>query len=86
MEKLDANVSFYSIVIESCEEGGYFAHCPVLQGCHAEGETYGEVIDNIRDVIKSHCELRRKHKELASFVKIKSLSDLNITIPVPVSN
>ena len=86
MEKLDENISLYSIVIETCEEGGYFASCPVLQGCHAEGETYGEVIDNIRDVIKAHCELREKHKELTSFIKIKSLVDLNIVIPVPIWN
>jgi predicted RNase H-like HicB family nuclease len=26
----------------------------VLQGCHAEGESYAEVIENIEDVIKAH--------------------------------
>lgn len=66
MEKLNKNASFYSIVIEPCEGGGYFASCPVLQGCHAEGETYGEAIDNIHDVIKVHLLLRKKHKELVS--------------------
>lgn len=86
MEKLNANISFYSIVIEACEEDGYFAYCPILQGCHAEGKTYGEVIDNIRDVIKAHLELRRKYKELTSFIKVKSRSDINIQIPVPVGN
>jgi len=54
-------ISLYPIHIEPCEEGGYFAHCPTLQGCHAEGETLGEVIDNIHDVIKVHVELRKKH-------------------------
>lgn len=86
MEKLNKNISFYSIIIETCEEGGYFAYCPTLQGCHAEGETYGEVIDNTREVIEAHLELRKKHKELVSFVKIKNMSDMNIQIPVPVRN
>jgi len=30
--------------------------------------------------------LRKKHKELVSFVKIKNMSDMNIQIPVPVRN
>jgi predicted RNase H-like HicB family nuclease len=68
MERLNKEASFFSIVIEPCEEGGYFASCPVLQGCHAEGETYGEAIDNIHDVIKVHLLLRKKHKELVSSV------------------
>ncbi|MEK7134455.1 MAG: type II toxin-antitoxin system HicB family antitoxin [Patescibacteria group bacterium] len=86
MEKLNTSTSFYSIVIEACEEGGYFAYCPILQGCHAEGKTYGEVIDHIRDVIKVHLALRKKHKELISFIKVKNRSDINIQIPVPVGN
>ena len=48
-----STISVYPVVIEPHEEGGYFAYCPLLQGCHAEGETYGEALDNIRDVIKA---------------------------------
>ncbi len=84
MENSIHQIYFYPIVIESCEEGGYFAYCPILQGCHAEGKTYGETIDNIRDVIKVHIELRKKHHELISFVEVKKRSDINIQIPVPV--
>ena len=86
MEKLNKNISFYSIVIEACEEGGYFAYCPVLQGCHAEGETYGVAIDNVREVIEAHLELRKKHKEPVSSIKVKNRFDMNIQIPVPVWN
>ena len=46
------------VIIEPCEEGGYFATCPCLQGCHAEGETYLEALENIQDVIKIHLESR----------------------------
>ncbi|MBZ1348610.1 MAG: type II toxin-antitoxin system HicB family antitoxin [Candidatus Nealsonbacteria bacterium] len=86
MEKLTNQTYFYSIIIEPCEEGGYFAHCPLLQGCHAEGKTYGETIDNIRDVINAHIKLRKKYKEIIPFIKIKKQSDINIQIPVPVGN
>ena len=86
MEKLTNQTYFYPIIIESCEEGGYFTYCPLFQGCHAEGKTYGEAIDNIRDVINVHIKLRKKHKEIIPFIKVKKQSDINIQIPVPVGN
>jgi predicted RNase H-like HicB family nuclease len=38
------------IEIELLEEGGYLASCPAIQGCHAEGRTIGEAIDNLQSV------------------------------------
>jgi len=43
------------IVIEKDEEG-YFEYCPALQGCYTQGETYEEVIENIKDGIRLHFE------------------------------
>jgi len=45
------------IKIERLEEGGYLAHCPAIQGCHAEGHTIGEAIDNLRSVAQAIYEL-----------------------------
>ena len=41
----------FTVIVEPCEEGGFFAHCPVLPGCHVEGETYEEAITEIRHSI-----------------------------------
>jgi len=57
-QKLNSLI-LYPITIEPHEEGEYFASCPLFQGCHAEGETVGKAIDNIRDVIRVHIEARR---------------------------
>jgi len=43
--------------IEPLEEGGYLAICPILQGCHAEGETIAEAIENVEDVAHNLIEL-----------------------------
>lgn len=43
--------TLFPIVVECMEEGGYYAECPLLQGCHVEGDTYIEVIENIQDAI-----------------------------------
>lgn len=57
------------VIIEPCDEGGYFAICPALQGCHAEGETYLEALENIQDIIKIHLESRAELGTLTSDLK-----------------
>ena len=84
MSKSVKQTLIFPINIEPCEEGGFFADCPVLQGCHAEGETYGEAIDNITDVIKAHVEIKRKHGEIIPFVKVGKLTDISVQFPLPV--
>ena len=52
----------YPIVIEYLAEGGYYAECPVLPGCHVEANTYAEAVENLEDAIRifldSYRELR----------------------------
>ena len=72
------------MVIESCEEGGFFVDCPVLQGCHAEGDSYAEAIENIEDVIKAHVAIRRKHKEFIPGVMLKKQQEINFSLPILV--
>lgn len=45
------------VEIQPLEEGGYLAICPIIQGCHAEGKTIAEALDNIEDVAKILLEL-----------------------------
>ncbi len=51
------NVYKFSVVIER-DADGYFALCPELQGCYTQGDTYEEVLDNIKDAIHLHVEDR----------------------------
>ncbi|MDP2935620.1 MAG: type II toxin-antitoxin system HicB family antitoxin [Dehalococcoidia bacterium] len=46
--------------IEELEEGGYLATCPVLNGCHAEGETIAEAIENIQEAARLVIEFRQE--------------------------
>lgn len=47
----------FSVIIEK-DEDGYVASCNELQGCYTQGETYEEVIENIKDAIQLHIEDR----------------------------
>jgi predicted RNase H-like HicB family nuclease len=52
----------FSVVIER-DKDGYFAFCPELQGCYSQGDTYEEVLENIRDAIQLHLEDRLESGE-----------------------
>lgn len=43
----------FTIIVEHCEEGGYFATCPSLPGCLVQGETYEETVAEMKTSIKS---------------------------------
>ncbi|MHC1577664.1 HicB family protein [ANME-1 cluster archaeon ex4572_4] len=74
------------VIIDPCEEGGYFATCPALQGCHAEGETYLEALENIQDVIKIHLESRAELGMLppdqAEVVSVLDTFKVELMVPV----
>ena len=38
-------------------EGGVSVSCPELPGCHSQGATINEALENIRDAIQGYLEL-----------------------------
>jgi predicted RNase H-like HicB family nuclease len=44
-----------SVIVEKDEEG-YFAYCPQLKGCHTQGETLEEALQNIRECVDLYLE------------------------------
>jgi len=84
MKKKTEKIILYPVNIEPCKEGGYFASCSFLQGCHAEGDTYTDVIRNIEDVIKKHIEIRKKHNEFIPSVTINNKKGVNVSFPILV--
>ena len=44
-----------SIVIEK-DEYGYYAYCPELEGCQTQGDSFEEVIINIKEAIELYLE------------------------------
>ena len=44
-----------NIVIEK-DKNGYFAFCPELKGCHTQGDTLEEVLENIKEATELYLE------------------------------
>jgi len=39
------------VVVHEAEEGGFWAEVPALPGCASEGETFAELMGNLREAI-----------------------------------
>jgi len=46
----------FDVVILEDETGGYVALVPVLPGCHTQGETIEELMENVREAIELYLE------------------------------
>lgn len=50
-------------MIEQDEDGVYVAECPALKGCHSQGATIEEALENIKDAIRLNIEDRQAVEE-----------------------
>jgi predicted RNase H-like HicB family nuclease len=44
------------VTLEEAEEGGYIVSCPALPGCHSQGDTADEALENILEAIEGCLE------------------------------
>ncbi len=40
------------VVVHEAEEGGYWAEVPALPGCATQGETFEELMKNVREAVE----------------------------------
>jgi len=71
------------IMIEPCEEGGYYAACPSLPGCASQGETYLEVLANIQEAVLGYIESLVAHGDPVPLVPLGE--HLAFEIPLTVA-
>ncbi len=46
----------YTVIVEAEEEGGFRVWCPALKGCHSQGETQEEALENIQEATAAYLE------------------------------
>jgi len=46
----------FDVAIIEDETGGYVAFVPALPGCHTQGDTLGELMDNAKEAIELYLE------------------------------
>jgi len=53
---------FDTIIIED-ETGGYVAFVPALPGCHTQGDTLQELMENVKEAIELYLETLTKEEK-----------------------
>ena len=69
----------FAVLIEK-DVDGYFATCPQLQGCYTQGDTYEEVLENLRDAIRLVLEDMKANGETIPSTEVISLTTLEIAV------
>jgi len=49
----------YQVILRKSEYG-YDAHVPALPGCHSQGDSEAEAIENIQDAILTYVQMERE--------------------------
>jgi predicted RNase H-like HicB family nuclease len=53
----------YTVILEKESVGGFHVFCPALKGCHSEGESETEALENIREAIELYIESLVVHEK-----------------------
>jgi len=53
----------YTIILDREPDGGFHAYCPSLKGCHSQGDSLDEAIDNMREAMAAYLESVAAHGE-----------------------
>src|ERR1700675_4688104 len=53
----EAGAMKIKVIIHEAEEGGYWATVPALPGCVSEGDTWEEMLANIREAIECYLDV-----------------------------
>lgn len=58
-----AKLRKFAVVLEQDEDGFIFASCPALPGCHSQGRTRREALNNVAEAIRGYAASMLKHQE-----------------------
>jgi len=72
----------FQVIIEPDEDGFYIADVPALPGCHTQGKSFEEALDNIQEVIRMCVqELREEGKPVQPrYPEIIGIKTLEIAV------
>jgi len=77
----------FKVIIEQDEKGYFVAWVPAIPGCHSQGETYEEVLENIKEAIELCLEVAKKdptYKEKIDFSEARISSKFIGITEIPV--
>ena len=68
-----------SIIIEK-DENGYYAYSPELEGCQSQGDTFEEVMENMKEATKLYLETLSEEERDQYLSKVIVTTALEVTL------
>ena len=59
----DTDVRKFAVTLDQDEDGFVLVSCPALPGCHSQGRTSREALNNIAEAIRGYIASMQKHQE-----------------------
>ena len=63
MKSESTHIYNYTVIFEKEIEGGYHAFCPVLKGCHSQGDNFEEAVENITEAISLYLDSLKEDQQ-----------------------
>ena len=63
----------FTVVIEKDEDDYYVGYVPSIKGCHTQGKTLDELMNNIKEAIELCLEVEGKEIEPEKFVGVQNV-------------
>ncbi len=60
----------YTVVVNKTEYR-FDVHCPALPGCHSQGDTFEEAIENIKDAINTYLRMIEEETKDATVYQVE---------------
>ncbi|MBI2122011.1 MAG: type II toxin-antitoxin system HicB family antitoxin [Candidatus Sungbacteria bacterium] len=60
----------YSVILRKSDYG-YDVHVPALPGCHSQGDTEQEALENIKDAILTYLEMEKEELNGAAVKEVE---------------
>lgn len=76
---LEAQVQYHFSAVVGHDANGYWARCPELQGCYAQGRTYEQALNNLREAVSLHVEDRLACGE--DIPRVEAISLITVEVP-----
>lgn len=80
----------FKVIIEQDEDGVFVASVPAIPGCHTQGDTYEETVENVKEAIGVCLEEAKENKPYKDQItwpdsqdqsKFLGIVDLPINVP-----
>jgi predicted RNase H-like HicB family nuclease len=63
----------FTVIIERGEDGYYIGTVPELKGCHTQGKTLDELMENVKEAVQLCLEVLEEEEKGTEFIGVQKI-------------